>query len=309
MILRLLFIFAFLISNQVIAQSNDRKKLLSDLEKLSSDRFEGRKTGSYGNKLAAEYISSRFKEAGLESYNDGYKHSFSFKNSKDEQLNGTNLIGFIKGKSNDAIVITAHYDHLGIRNNEIFNGADDNASGVSVLIAISEYFSKHKPENTLIFIAFDAEEMGMQGAKSYIKKPLPSRSGIKLNVNLDMVSRNDRAELYAAGTYYNPVLKEFITEAGKNSGIKILFGHDIPGSGKDDWTLQSDHGVFAKENIPFIYFGVEDHAGYHQSSDKFSEVNPDFFHSASNAILRNVIEFDRNMDKIKTSSPKSLPTK
>lgn len=308
MLIRSFIIIAFLLSNQVLAQNTDRKKLLSDLEKLSSDQFEGRKTGTKGNQLAAEYITGRFREAGLQFYNKGYRHPFSFKNNKREQINGTNLIGFIKGKTDDIIVITAHYDHIGIKNNEIFNGADDNASGVSVLLAISDYFSKRKPENTLVFIAFDAEEMGLQGAKSYIRMPVPSIYPIKLNVNLDMVSRNEKNELYAAGTYYTPVLKELIHNAAKSSGIKILFGHDIPGSGKDDWTFQSDHGVFAKENIPFIYFGVEDHADYHQSSDKFANITPDFFYPASNAILRSIIAFDKNMDKIKVSSQKSLPT-
>lgn len=281
---------------------------MSDLKHLSSDHFEGRKTGTKGNKLAADYIIGRFKEAGLKPYNKDYKHPFSFKNNKNEQINGTNLIGFVKGKTDNVIVISAHYDHIGSIKNEIFNGADDNASGVATLIAISEYISKQKPENTLVFIAFDAEEMGLQGAKSYIKMPVPSRDHIKLNVNLDMVSRNEKNELYASGTYYTPVLKELIHNAGENSGIKILFGHDIPGSGKDNWTFQSDHGVFAKENIPFIYFGVEDHAGYHQSSDKFANITPDFFYSASNAILRSIMAFDKNMDKIKASSQKSLQT-
>lgn len=308
MIIRLLSLILLLINAQVIAQSNDRGKLLSDLKQLSSDHFEGRKTGTKGNKLAAEYIIGRFKETKLQAYNRDYKHPFSFKNNKDGQINGTNLIGFIKGKTDDVIVISAHYDHIGIIKNEIFNGADDNASGVSVLIAISEYFSKRKPENTLVFIAFDAEEMGLQGAKSYINRTIPPKTHIKLNVNLDMVSRNDKNEIYASGTYYTPILKELIREAGKNSGVKVLFGHDIPGSGKDDWTYQSDHGVFAKENIPFIYFGVEDHAGYHQSSDKFAKITPDFFYSASNAILRSIITFDKNINKIKASSPKSLPT-
>lgn len=309
MLSRMFLLLGLLIHSAVIAQNIDRQKLLSDLETLSSDRFEGRKTGTMGNKLAADYIINRFKESGLKSYKSEYKHSFSFKNSKGEIINGTNLISYIKGRSDDAIILTAHYDHIGMKGKDIFNGADDNASGVSALLTIAKYFSKEKPQNTLVFIAFDAEEMGLQGAKAYINSPTPLKSTIRLNVNLDMVSRNERGELYASGTYYYPLLKEIIKEADNTTGIKILFGHDIPESGKDDWTFQSDHGVFAKEKIPFIYFGVEDHTGYHNQSDKFSNINPDFFYSASNAILRSVILFDKNMDKIKSILPKSIPTK
>lgn len=309
MLKRLLILLVLQISTQVFAQSIDRKQLLSDIERLSSDQFEGRKTGTTGNKLAAEYIISRFKDIGLQSYNAGYKHPFSFKNSKGEIINGTNLISFIKGKSDEVIILSAHYDHIGMKGKEIFNGADDNASGVSALLAIAKYYSKQKPENTLIFIAFDAEEMGLQGAKAYLSSPVPIKSKIRLNVNLDMVSRNDRGELYAAGTYHYPILKEIIQDADQKTGIKILFGHDIPGSGQDDWTFQSDHGVFAKEKIPFIYFGVEDHEGYHNPSDKFSNINPDFFYSASNAVLKSIILFDRNMNRIKAILPKSIPTK
>jgi Zn-dependent M28 family amino/carboxypeptidase len=291
------------------AQEIERTVLLRDIEILSSDKYAGRKTGTEGNKAAAEYISGRFKDAGLSSFQDNYRHSFSFKNRKSEPINGTNLIGFIKGKTDEVIVISAHYDHVGVNNSQIFNGADDNASGVSVLLGIAEYFKSHKPRNTLLFIAFDAEEMGLQGAYAFLKDPLPSRKSIIMNVNMDMVSHNDKSELYAAGTYQTPVLKTIIEDADDNTGIKILFGHDIPGSGKDDWTMQSDQGPFAKENIPFIYFGVEDHDDYHKPSDKFSNINQNFFHSASLTILRSIINLDKDLNKVKANTTDSLKTK
>ena len=130
-----------------------------------------------------------------------------------------------------------------------------------------------------------------------------------MNVNMDMVSHNDKSELYAAGTYQTPVLKTIIEDADDNTGIKILFGHDIPGSGKDDWTMQSDQGPFAKENIPFIYFGVEDHDDYHKPSDKFSNINQNFFHSASLTILRSIINLDKDLNKVKANTTDSLKTK
>ncbi len=291
------------------AQDIDRSSLLKDIETLSSDLFAGRKTGTEGNKAAAEYISARFIEAGLKSFQDKYRHPFSFKNRKSELINGTNLIGFVKGKTDNVIVISAHYDHLGVTNSMIYNGADDNASGVSVLIGIAEYFKVHKPHNTLLFIAFDAEEMGLQGAYAFLKEPVISKKSIIMNVNMDMVSHNDKSELYAVGTYKTPILKEIIEDADDNTGINILFGHDIPDSGKDDWTMQSDQGPFAKENIPFIYFGVEDHDDYHKPTDKFASINQHFFHSASIAILRSIIKIDKELIKIKANTTNSLKTK
>jgi Zn-dependent M28 family amino/carboxypeptidase len=291
------------------AQNIDRSKLLRDIETLSADLFAGRKTGTEGNKAAADYISARFTEAGLKSFQDKYRHPFSFKNRKSELIHGTNLIGFVKGKYDDVIVISAHYDHVGVNNSQIYNGADDNASGVSALLGIAEYFKVHKPRNTLLFIAFDAEEMGLQGAYAFLKEPIISRKSIIMNVNMDMISHNNKSEIYAVGTYKTPILKEIIEDADDNSGINILFGHDIPNSGKDDWTMQSDQGPFAKENIPFIYFGVEDHEDYHKPSDKFATINQNFFHSASTAILRSIIKLDKDLNKIKTNTVNSLITK
>ena len=294
-----LFIILALVSFfETSAQNIDRKTLLSDIETLSSDKYEGRKTGTAGNLMAANYIINKFKKIGMDAYNDDFKHSFTFINRRNEEIKGVNLIGYIKGKSDQVIVVSAHYDHVGVNNSEIFNGADDNASGVAAILAFAKYFSENKPKNTLLFIAFDAEEMGLQGAYSFLKAPVPPREYIKLNINLDMVSHNDKSELYAAGTYKTPVIKEILQNADKKTGITIKFGHDEPNTGKDDWTMQSDHGPFAKENIPFVYFGVEDHDDYHKPSDDFANINPDFFYSASNAILKSIILLDKNLARI-----------
>jgi Zn-dependent M28 family amino/carboxypeptidase len=140
--------------------------------------------------------------------------------------------------------------------------------------------------------------MGLQGAYSFLNNPPLSKELIKLNINLDMVSHNDKSELYAAGTFKTPAIKDIIQHADHQTGISIKFGHDQPDMGKDDWTMQSDHGPFAKENIPFLYFGVEDHVDYHKPSDDFENINPNFFYSASTAILKSIISLDKNLDRI-----------
>ncbi len=295
---KLTLVLLILSNYNLYAQKINRNTLLNDIQTLSSDSFEGRKTGSTGNLKAADYITNRFDEIGLKSYNQNYRHPFTFRNRRNEEIQGINLIGYIKGKSENVIIISAHYDHVGINNSEIFNGADDNASGVAVILTSAKYFMENKPLNTLLFVAFDAEEMGLQGAYSFLDNPQIPRELIKLNINLDMVSHNDKSELYAAGTFKSPAIKDIIQNADQNTGISIKFGHDQPDMGKDDWTMQSDHGPFAKENIPFLYFGVEDHNDYHKPSDDFDNINANFFYSASTAILKSIISLDKNLDRI-----------
>ncbi len=274
-------------------------QLLKDVRTLSSDAFEGRKTGTKGAELARNYISKRFKEIGVTSFPilNSYSQPFLFEGIDDPKINGKNIIGYIPGASDKIIVISAHYDHLGIINGHIFNGADDNASGVAGMLKIATHFSKNRPNYTLIFAAFDAEEFGRKGSFYFVNHLPVDIKRIKLNINLDMISHNDKGELYASGTYKNPQLKSFISTT--NPDLKILFGHDNPKLGIDDWTNQSDQSAFNAKNIPFIYFGVEDHKDYHRDSDKFENINQQFFINAANAILEitDNIDSDRPIEK------------
>lgn len=272
------------------AKAQSDRQLLKDVETLSSDKYEGRKTGTRGAELARSYISERFKAIGLKSYGTSYESSFSFK-SKDSRVNGKNMTGYIQGKTDNVIVISAHYDHLGIVNNEVYNGADDNASGVAGLLYLAEYFAKNPPNHTLVFVAFDAEEMGLQGAKAFVAKPPVALDRIRLNINMDMISHNDKGELYACGTFKYPELKKFFVT--DSASPRVLFGHDDPKQGHDDWTNQSDQGAFNARDIPFLYFGVEDHKDYHKASDEYQNINSDFFKAAVNAIR----DITRNIDK------------
>lgn len=273
--------------------------LLKDLQILSSDAYEGRKTDTKSAALARTYITGRLKEIGVKSYSklNGYEQSFSFETGNGKTINAKNIVGYIEGKSDTAIVISAHYDHLGIIKNEVYNGADDNASGVAGLLKIATYFAKHKPNNTLIFAAFDAEEMGLQGAKAFVADAPVMLSKIKLNINMDMISHNDKGELYACGTYKYPGLKKYFITSDPN--VKVLFGHDDPAQGHDNWTNQSDQGAFNEKNIPFIYFGVEDHKDYHKASDEYERINKAFFTGAVNSILEIVINIDKERDSQK----------
>lgn len=280
--------------------SNTEQQLLKDVEILSSDRFEGRKTGTKGAEMAREYISGRFKEMGVKPIPSlpGYEQAFTFKDRSGAAISGKNMLAYIPGKTAEIIVISAHYDHVGIINNEVYNGADDNASGVAALLRFADYYKKNKPNYSLVLAAFDAEEMGLQGSRAFVDQPVIPLDQIRLNVNMDMISHNDKEELYACGTFKYPALKKYFITSKPT--IKVLFGHDDPKMGHDDWTNQSDQGSFNAKNIPFLYFGVEDHKDYHKASDEYQNINKKFFTNAAASILEiiNNIDKERHLQSI-----------
>lgn len=285
----------------VFAQDKfDAAQLAEHVRFLASDSLQGRKTGTPGNQIAREYIEAAFAKLALEPFGGSYQQPFIFENRREQgkQYEGVNLLGRLKGQSETAkyIVVSAHYDHLGVRNGEIYNGADDNASGVGALLAAASYFRKNVPQHTLIFAAFDAEEMGLQGAKAFVADPPVAIDSIVLNVNLDMVSRGDKNELYVAGTSHYPALKPFVEAAAKQAKIEVRYGHDTKGEQSGyDWTFASDHGPFHRAEIPFIYFGVEDHPDYHKPTDDFEKIDMAFFVEAVNFIIDAIAELDSKL--------------
>ncbi len=281
------------ISSKII----DAKSLINDIKYLSSDDLKGRETGTAESAIARDYVLKRFKESGVEPFKKDYLQKFSFTDRRENKFDGVNIIGFIKGKTtpNKYIVVSAHYDHVGVNDGEIYNGADDNASGTSALFAIATYFNKNKPNHTIIFAAFDAEEKGLQGARFFVDNLPVEQKDILLNINMDMLGRNDKNELYASGIYHYPNLKPYIEAIQKAAPVKLLFGHDSPDLGRDDWTFQSDHGAFHRKKIPFIYFGVEDHKDYHKPTDDFEFIQPEFYVNAVETIVSAIKSIDENM--------------
>src|SRR5690606_11353073 len=139
---------------------------------------------------------------------------------------------------------------------------------------------------------FDAEEGGLRGARAFVAAPPVPLDSIRLNVNLDMVGRNARGELYVAGLHHYPFLTPIVSAVQAEAEIRVLPGHDDPSLGADDWTSQSDHGAFHEKGIPFLYFGVEDHPDYHRPTDTFDHIMPGFFVDAVEAVLTAVLVAD-----------------
>jgi len=272
--------------------SPDKELIMKDVIYLASDEMEGRNTDTPGNEKARIYLINRFKEVGLKPIKEDYESPFTFEGIMKE-YNGVNLIGKIPGKMDKAIIITAHYDHVGVKKEKIYNGADDNASGVAGLLAMARYFNVNQPNHTLIFVAFDAEELGLQGAKHFVKNlPIP-KEDITVNVNMDMISRSDKNEIYAAGTYHYPQFKEILNKVNESSSVKLSLGHDSPNLGHNDWTQSSDHGPFHNAGIPFIYFGVEDHPDYHKPTDVAEKIKPEFLEGTISLILEAIKKIDQ----------------
>lgn len=274
----------------------DSLQLMKDVKILSSDKMMGRKAGTRGNRKAQFYIKKRFEEIGLKKMYNTYEQSFFFEH-EGKKIMGTNLIGYLSGTTNSWIVISAHYDHLGIgkpvNGDSVYNGADDNASGVAGLLALAQYFKTHPPRHNLLFVTFDAEEEGLQGSKVFVSHSKELLPKIKLNINMDMISHSTSSELYACGTYLFPKLKPYLQSAGEKSKIRLLFGHDGQNPDEANWVNQSDQGSFYAAGIPFIYFGVEDHPDYHQVSDSFATITPSFFYQTVQTILTATEKIDQ----------------
>ncbi len=281
----------------------DGDQLLHDLSVLAHDSMEGRRTGSPGNERARRFILERLDDMNVPGPSGGRIHEFHFTNQRDgRNYRGLNLMAMVEGTRNpeEVFVLTAHYDHLGVVDDEIFNGADDNASGTAALLSLAHYFLTNPTEHSILFLFTDAEEMGLQGARAFIADPPLALDRVIMNINLDMVSRNEEDELYAVGTYHYPFLVDLVDEVASDAPVELLRGHDTPDLPPgEDWTMASDHGPFHEVGIPFVYFGVEDHPGYHHPSDTFDAITPDFFVRAVETILDFVIVADREGEMIR----------
>jgi Zn-dependent M28 family amino/carboxypeptidase len=276
------------------------EELMADVTTLAAPAMEGRRTGTPGNTKAREWILQQFKAARLEPLGAEYQLPFSFERRQQgsadpQKMPGVNLAGVCRGsgsKDTGAMIITAHYDHLGVRDGATYHGADDNASGVTVLLALARQCRQSPWAHDAVFVAFDAEEIGLQGARAFMLAPPLPKERLAVNINFDMVARGDKNELYVAGTSHTPALRKILQPLSARTTIRVLFGHDS-GGGQNDWTSQSDHGAFHNAGIPFLYFGVEDHPDYHQPTDTADKINPKFFYQSALTILDAVAAVDR----------------
>lgn len=286
---------ACLLAAPAFAASGDRA--LEDVRILSADAMQGRGIGTGGSIDARLYILGRMREIGLEPVNQ----AFTFKKKNGTEVAGVNLMARIAGTEpgGRAIVVTAHYDHLGVQGGQIYNGADDNASGVAGALAVAEAFKARPPKHDIWIVFLDGEESGLRGARAFVETPPVPLPSIALNINFDMLSKNARGELYAAGGSANPWVKAQLEALVPGAPVTLKLGHDTgPDDSIDNWTYQSDHGVFARAGVTWVYFGVEDHPEYHKPTDDFATLPQAFFRKAVAAVVLAARRFDDQLDSL-----------
>ncbi|MDD4602966.1 MAG: M28 family peptidase [Bacteroidales bacterium] len=194
-------------------------------------------------------------------------------------IGGKNVIGFLEGSDpilkNQVVVIGAHYDHVGYlrehlaNTDSIFNGADDNASGTSGVLAVAKAFAQipEKPKRSLLFIAFAGEEIGLLGSSTYVRDPIIPLDQTVAMLNLDMISRNNPDSLELIGARQNPDLIKIIRMQNKSTNLILVESKD------DHMEGGSDHVNFFNKGIPAIFFFTGLHADYHQVSDEPAKIN------------------------------------
>ncbi|WP_269514195.1 M20/M25/M40 family metallo-hydrolase [Brevundimonas subvibrioides] len=279
-------------------------QLLADVRILSADDMEGRDTGSAGGERARAYIVSRLEALGIAAPPVGRLQPWTAQGrtrAGPRTYNGVNVLGMVQGTRvpDRYIVVTAHYDHVGVNEGQIYNGADDNASGVATLLEIAARLKDAPPEHSVIFVAFDGEEHGLLGAKHFVEAPPVPLSSIAMNLNFDMTARAETdGHLWVTGTYQNPTFRPILEGIPANGTVSLAFGKDTPqDTGENNWVQASDQGPFFTAGVPFLYLGVDYHPDYHRPSDDFERITPAVFISSTELSVSAFRALDRSLDR------------
>tara|TARA_X000000950_G_scaffold53718_1_gene63823 strand:- start:3677 stop:4672 length:996 start_codon:yes stop_codon:yes gene_type:complete len=282
------------------------------LKGLSDDETQGRGIGTPGAERARDMIEARMSALEMLTLGNSYRHgftveadeAFSDEISAGDTVQGVNLIGVVQGSSgsDQLIIVTAHYDHMGLQDGEIFNGADDNASGVAAAMAMAQHFSRTRkqPEHTMLFAFVDGEEHGLLGARAFVETTTLPRSSLAFNLNLDMMARADTGTLWASGPHHTPALIPLIEEVSAEAPIDFQIGFDGTDPEQQDWTELSDHGAFYEAGIPHLYIGVDYHADYHRPTDDFENIDQNVFLAAVDTAIMVAQRIDAQLDELTT---------
>ena len=305
-----LLLALLLVGNIIFAQSPieralntiNRSSAEATINFLASDELQGREAGFHGSRVTSEYIVSLLQWMGVSPLAGSYFQPFDayrkerqkkgrlevhpdsiakLKQEVHQKLTMKNVLGMIPGKNTkEYVIVGAHFDHLGIDpaldGDQIYNGADDNASGVSAVLQIARAFlaSGQQPERNVIFAFWDGEEKGLLGSK-YFVQTCPFLSQIKGYLNFDMIGRNNKPQQPKQVVYFytaaHPVFGDWLKEDIRKYGLQLepdyrAWENPIGGS---------DNGSFAKVGIPIIWYHTDGHPDYHQPSDHADRLNWD----------------------------------
>lgn len=259
--------------------------LQTSLQRLSSIEFAGRKPGTIGHQQAQNYINDlfHFNKRPLDKV---FMHKFTYQKQLSTKQ-GTNFIYHKVGTiyPEQFIIITAHYDHLGKRGNKTYYGADDNASGTAILIALQQFFKSTTTKYSYLFVATDAEEDDLAGSLSLLKSQFMMGKQLLLNINLDMIAYGYRRRyLYLNKTSSNFNLNKILDKYGSandNLALKpkrfLGYKRSSITRSRIDLTKASDHYEFSKRGIPYLFITGENHKYYHSTKDNYENIDIKFF--------------------------------
>ena len=267
---------------------------------LASDQLQGREASENGGKIAGDYIISILKQMGLRPLFNDYDQPFDayraerqkkgqyqihpdsiaiLKEDVHQKLSMRNILAKIDGKnSNEIIIIGAHYDHLGmdkhLEGDKIYNGADDNASGVSAVLQVAKAFLETgvQPERTVIFAFWDGEEKGLLGSR-YFTMTYPELNKVKGYLNYDMIGRNKNEQKPKYVVYFYTASKPIFGEWLKKDIETYRLQLEPDYRSWDNPVGGSDNGSFAKAGIPIIWYHTDGHADYHMPGDSAEKIN------------------------------------
>ncbi len=278
---------ALLLATSICAQAPAvQEKIMADITYLASDELEGREPGTMGEIKASNYIAERFEEIGLSPKGtDGFFQVFRYNSSVNphgaaatnaKPTSARNVIGYIDNGAEHTVAIGAHYDHLGyggfgsLYTGEpaIHNGADDNASGVAMMISLAEWLNNSKlKKNNYLFIAFSGEEAGLMGSNYFVKNATVPIHTINYMINMDMVGRlREDNSLSVSATGTSPEWENSLN-ANNTDSLALVF--DKSGHGP------SDFSSFCNKGIPALSFFTGQHSDYHKPSDDVEHINPE----------------------------------
>ncbi|MDY0985997.1 M28 family peptidase [Flavobacterium sp. CFBP9031] len=270
----------------------DLKKMLYT---IASDEMEGRETGSKGQKKAGLYMIEQYKKSGI-SFPKGASDFYqpvpaAFMNAKRNQNlpDSENIWAYIEGteKPNEVLVISAHYDHVGIKDGEVYNGADDDGSGTVAVIEMAKAFAKakkqgHGPKRSILFLHVTGEEHGLHGSRYYSENPLFPIANTIADINIDMIGRrdvehsntNNYVYVIGADRLSSDLHNAVVAQNEKYIKMDLDFKFNDP-KDPNHFYERSDHYNFAKHGIPAVFFFNGVHEDYHGKGDEPQKIEYD----------------------------------
>ncbi len=292
------------------------EELKTHLYTFADDKMEGRMTGENGNNKAAEYLRNFYMDEGISSpiEDKNYYQSIPAAYFKDA-TNGNpsqNVVAFIKGseKPEEIIVLSAHYDHVGTREGEIYNGADDDGSGTVSLLEIAKAFQKsvkegNGPKRSILILHVTGEEIGLYGSKYYTENPLFPLANTVVNLNVDMIGRigsekegNDNY-IYLIGSDKLSQELHDLSEGVNNKYINLELDYTYNDDNDPNrFYYRSDHYNFAKNNIPVIFYFNGTHEDYHKPTDTPEKIEYELMAKRAKLIFLTAWEIANRKERI-----------